>query len=456
METKKLTQNTITEGPVWKGLLSFFFPILFGTFFQQFYNTADAIIVGQFAGKESLAAVAGGTAIFTQLIVGFFVGLSSGAGVVVSQFYGANNDKEVSASCHTALLMAFFSGIVLTVVGYFSTPFAMRLIETPEDFFDKSVTYLEIYFMGMTPMFIYNMASGIFRAIGDSKTPLYVLIACCVANVVFDLIFVVVLKLDVAGAAWATVLCQVFSMILILWNLARLKNAATFRWSKLKFSTPIARAHFFYLLKKMIQIGVPTGLQSTFYMISNLIIQADINSFGTITAAAWAAYGRIEPIYWLTISAFGIALTTFSGQNFGAGKIERIHEGTKTGMIFGCVGSLVVTAFFWFCIRYLFMLFTNDEEVIETGVKMGRFLCPFFITYIPVEFLSAVIRGTGETLMPTITTCFGVCILRLIWLLFIFPLNRTFYMAFASYPITWIITALVFIIYYRFGNWMKK
>lgn len=446
-DSAEKNKNFITEGPVWKGLLSFFFPILFGTVFQQLYNTADAIIVGQFAGKESLAAVAGGTAVFVTLLVGFFVGISSGAGVIVSQFYGAKNEGEVSRASHTALMLALISGAVMSVAGFLISPLAMKLIETPADFYDKSVCYLRIYFAGMIPMFVYNMGSGIFRATGDSKTPLYVLIAGCAANVVFDLLFVVVLKKDVAGAAWATVLCQTLSMILILVKMKRTSQGFRLKFSKLAV-TP-------HLLKKMVQIGIPAGMQSVFYTISNLIIQSDVNSFGTVTAAAWAAYGRIDSIYWMTINAFAIALTTFAGQNYGAGKIARIHQGTKNGMFMGGAIALSVTFFFMLFGKAFFRLFTADSEVIQTGLGMMRFLSPFFVVYMPVELLAAVIRGTGCTFIPTVITCFGVCVLRLFWLIFIFPLNRTMLMAFACYPMTWTVTAVIFIIYYRCGKWLK-
>lgn len=447
-QVQNVSANSITEGSVWKGLISFFIPIWFGTFFQQLYNTADAIIVGQFAGKEALAAVAGGTAIYINLLVGFFVGISSGASVVIAQFFGAKNHREVSRSVHTSIMLSITAGALMSVVGYLISPFAMRLIATPQDFFADSVQYLRIYFIGMIPMFVYNMGSGILRAAGDSKTPLYILIAGCIANVLFDLIFVVFLKAGVAGAAWATVLCQAFSMILILWSLVRTHQSYQISISEMKI-TP-------HLLKKMIQIGIPAGLQSVFYSSSNLIIQTNINSFGTTTAAAWAAYSRIDSIFWMTISSFGIALTTFSGQNFGAGKIDRIHSATKQGTIMGAAASVFYTFLFYAFGKYIYALFTTDAQVIADGMKMLYFLAPFFIIYMPIELLSGIIRGTGDSFIPTVLTCFGVCALRLVWLLLILPMHKTLYMLLGSYPITWIITSILFVIYYRKGKWLKR
>ena len=440
--------NSITEGPVWKGLLIFFFPILLGTFFQQLYNTVDAVVVGQFIGKEALAAVSGGSAVYVNLLVGFFTGLSTGATIIISQFYGAQHRRELSRSIHTGMALSVWAGIALSVVGVLITPWAMKVIATPDDILAPSVTYLRIYFLGVLPMFIYNMGSGILRALGDSRSPFIILVAGCLVNIVLDLLFVAVLHYGVAGAAWATVISQAVCMVLIFVKLIHQQDPdCRFYFRRMHF-TP-------HLLRRMVHVGLPNGVQSSLYTISNLIIQSNVNSFGTDMAAAWAAYGRIDSIFWMTVSSFGVAITAYAGQNYGAGKYERIHEATKQGLLIMGGTSVFYTLFFYLTGHWIFLLFTHDTNVISQGMQMLHFLAPFFITYIPVEVLSGSIHGTGETFRPMIITMLGICILRVIWLFTAVPAHDTILMVVACYPVTWISTSLVFFVYYKKGNWIR-
>ena len=443
-----ISNVSITEGPVWKGLLTFFFPILLGTFFQQLYNTTDAVIVGQFVGKEALAAVGGGTAVYVNLLVGFFIGLSSGASVIISQFYGANNKTEVSRSVHTAITLSLAAGAVMTVAGSLASPLAMTLIDTPADIYAESVEYLRIYFYGMIPMFIYNMGAGILRAVGDSRSPFYILVAGCGANIVLDLLCVAVFHQGVAGAAWATVISQAFSMLLIAACLMHTKESYRLSLRNLSI-TP-------HLLRAMIKIGLPAGIQSVLYTISNLIIQADVNMFGTTTIAAWAAYGRIDSIFWMTSNSFGVALTTFSGQNYGAKLFNRLHSATKNGLAMACGAAILYCCLFWFIGRLFFQMFTTDKDVITIGMRMLHFLAPFFITYEPIEILSGTIRGTGDSFIPMMITCFGVCVLRIVWLAVTIPIWPSIITVIACYPVTWITTSVLFFIYYKRGKWLNR
>ncbi|MFA6857264.1 MAG: MATE family efflux transporter [Treponema sp.] len=448
MLNKTLITNSITEGPVWKGLLIFFFPILFGTFFQQLYNTVDAVVVGQFIGKEALAAVSGGSAVYVNLLVGFFTGLSTGATIIISQFYGAKHKRELNRSIHTAMALSVWAGIALSVLGALITPWAMTIISTPEDIFTPSVTYLRIYFAGILPMFIYNMGSGILRALGDSKSPFIILVAGCVANIILDLVYVALLHKGVAGAAWATVISQAICMILTFHKLIHQHNPeCRFYFRRMHF-TP-------HLLHRMIRVGLPNGIQSSLYTISNLIIQSNVNSFGTNMAAAWAAYGRIDSIFWMTVSSFGVAITAYAGQNYGAGKRERIHDATKQGLLIMSGASVFYTIFFYITGRWIFLLFTRDTGVITQGMQMLHFLAPFFITYIPVEVLSGSIHGSGETFKPMIITMLGICLLRIIWLFTAVPAHNTIITVIACYPVTWISTSTAFFIYYRKGKWLR-
>ncbi len=438
-------ENRITDGVIWKGILYFFFPILFGTFFQQLYNTVDAIIVGQFLGKEALAAVGGGTSTIINLLIGFFTGLASGASVVISQRYGAEREDRVNDAIHTAIALALVGSVIITIVGYFSTDWTLELIGTLDDIMPLASTYMKIYYIGCITLVVYNMAAGVLRALGDSKHPLYFLCAGCITNIVLDIVFISVFKMGVAGAAYATVISQAVSMLLTVGYLMRQKGYLKLRIKRIRF------AH--NEINDMLRIGFPAGIQSIMYTISNLIIQSNINSFGTDTAAAWAAYGKLDSVYWMLINAFGIAITTFAGQNYGAGKIDRIKKGvTATSLMAGGV-TIVISIVFCLWGRWGYMLFTNDANVIDIGMFMMRTIAPAYITYIMVEILSGAIRGAGKAFVPTMICIIGVCLLRILWLSTVAKYNHTVFTVIFCYPVTWVITSLAFIVYYAKGKW---
>lgn len=442
------SKDSITEGVIWKALLAFFFPILFGTFFQQLYNTVDAVVVGRYVGKEALAAVGGGAAVYVNLIVGFFVGLTSGAGVLISQFYGAKNDRDMTLCVHTSMALSIAGGLVMTVIGVAASSPVLIATRTPADTFDLSLLYLRIYFMGMVPMFVYNMGSSVLRAIGDSRTPLVILVAGCVTNIVLDLLLVIVFKLGVAGVAIATLICQTESAVITSVVLMRAKGSYALSWDKVEF-TP-------HILAKILRLGFPAGIQSCLYTVSNLIIQTFINSFGTNDVAAWAAYGKIDAIFWMLMSALGISLTTFAGQNYGAGKFDRVRKSLWESLGFAVLITVLLTVAFCLWGRYFFLLFTNDAAVLSEGMKMMWFLMPFWGTFISIEMLSGAIRGCGVSFIPMMITVFGVCLLRIVWLFTAVPLCRTIIMVMASYPITWSVTSIAFWIYWLSGKWIKK
>lgn len=444
---KRYDSISITEGTIWKALLVFFFPILFGTFFQQLYNTIDAIVVGRFVGKEALAAVGGGSAVFVNLIVGFFVGLTSGAGVLISQFYGAKNNAEISHSVHTAITLCIICGMLMTILGIVFSAFMLKLIKTPFETYELSKLYLRIFFLGMIPMSIYNMGSSILRAVGNSKTPLVILIIGCVTNIILDFVLVVGFNLGIAGVAIATVICQIESAIITLTILIRTKDSYKFSFKKLAL-TP-------HILSKMLKIGFPAGIQSSLYTISNLIIQSFINSFGTNLVAAWAAFGKLDAIFWMMINALGISITTFVGQNYGACKYGRIKKGMWQSLLLSIIFTIGFIFTFELWGRNLLSLFTKDEDVIAEGLKIIHFLVPFWLTYISIEILSGTIRGVGKSFVPMIITVFGVCLLRIVWLFTVVPLKNDIITVISSYPITWIITSIMFWIYYFSGKWLK-
>lgn len=441
-------RNSITEGVIWKQLLFLFFPILLGTFFQQLYNTVDAVIVGRFLGKEALAAVGGGTAVIINLLVGFFVGLSSGATVIISQFYGAGDGRRVEQAVHTAIALALAGGAIFTGIGIIFSPGVLRLLDTPVELMGLSVTYINLYFTGMIPSLLYNMGSGILRAAGDSRRPLYYLIAGCLTNIVLDLLFIPVLHLGVAGAAAATVLSQAVSMILVVRCLTTSRELYRLTLRQIRFN-PV-------MLKSTVKIGLPAGLQAVMYSLSNLIIQANVNSFGTNTIAAFTAYGKIDSLFWMIVNAFGISITVFSGQNYGAGKYQRLKLGTLCCLGIAAATTVFICILFMTTAPYLYLPFTDDPEVITIGLKMLYFLVPTYIAYISIEILSGAIRGTGDAFIPMIMTVGGICLLRIIWLAVAVPLHRDILTVLASYPVTWTVTSLLFILYYRYGKWRKR
>ena len=445
---KRIEGNQITEGVIWKQLLKFFFPILFGTFFQQLYNTVDAVIVGRYVGKEALAAVGGTTGTLINLLVGFFVGLSSGATVIISQYYGAKNGEKVKEAVHTAIAFSIMGGIILMILGLIGAPFALKAMGTPEDVMNYAVVYIRIYFIGIIGNLVYNMGSGILRAIGDSKRPLYFLMTSCLVNIVLDIIFVVVLKMNVAGAALATILSQLVSAVLVIIVLVRSEDVYRLIISEI-------RLHF-RMVKRIIQSGFPAGLQSAMYSISNVIIQSSVNALDIDTIAAWTAYSKIDALFWMIIGAFGISITTFVGQNYGAGKVERVHKGIKICLQMTFVTSIVISGILYIFGGYIYRLFTNDIAVLEKGIEILHFLVPFFVTYICIEILSGALRGVSDCWIPMLITCLGVCVLRVLWILFVVPHYMTMRMILVSYPLTWIVTSISFILYYRFFSKLRK
>ena len=440
--------DSITEGVIWRPLLAFFFPILLGSFFQQLYNTVDAMIVGKFVGKEALAAVGGATSTMINLIVGFFLGLSSGASVIVSQYYGARRDKEVSDTVHTAMALAVVGGAVLTVVGYLWSPALLRLMGTPEEVMGYATDYISIYFLGTIPSMIFNIGSGILRAVGNSRRPLMFLVSACFVNIVLDVIFVIGLEMGTAGAAIATILSQGVCAVLVLVTLCR---------SSLSYRLELRRIRFHgAILRRTVQIGLPAGLQSVMYSLSNVIIQAAVNGFGTDVLAAWTAYGKMDGLFWMTISAFGVAITTFAGQNFGAQRYDRMKRSVRVCLALSAGTTLGMSAILLLFARPLLSLFANEAEVLDIGMTIIRTLVPTYITYLCIEILSGAVRGAGDSVIPTLMTLFGVCILRVIWVMGVCPQFNSLLMVLYSYPITWVITSLMFIIYYWKAPWLKR
>ena len=424
----------MTKGNITFQLLQFFFPILLGTFFQQLYNTADAVIVGQNVGKIGLAAVGGTTSTLINLFIGIFVGLSSGFSVIISQHYGAKNNKLVSACVHTALAFSLIVGIVVSIFGAIFSKFMLENMNVPENMMQMALPYLQIYFLGLAPNLIYNMGAGLLRAVGDSKTPLIFLVISCFVNIVLDIVLIQHMDMGVTGAAIATVASQIVSAVLVIIVLCRRDDALKLRLNSLHIN--------FYELKKMVSIGTAAAMQSAMYTIANILIQASINSLGTDTIAAFTAYGKIDTLFFMTIQSLGISVTTFTGQNYGYGNKERV----KKGIIYGMILSVIVTGIVMLLLklfgRSIYTLFTQDENVL-----MLNFMVVAFPAYIIIEIFSGSLRGIGDSWIPMIITASGVCILRILWILTIVPKYPNIFTILWAYPISWVTTSILFLIY---------
>lgn len=444
METRERQQ--ITEGVIWKQLLIFFFPILMGTFFQQMYNTVDTIIVGRLVGTEALAAV-GATGPLVSMVNGFFIGVSSGATVVLSQAYGAGDRKGVSDSIHTGVALSLVLGVMLTAIGICLGGRVMGWMGTPENCMADATTYLRIYFAGSIGTVVYNMGAGILRAMGDSKRPMLFLMVTCILNVVLDLLFVAVLHMGVAGAALATVLSQMISAVLPIVVLLRQKEDRLELW-KLR----IERS----LLGRILRIGIPAGLQFVTFDFSNVLIQSGINSFGDITMAAWTAHGKTDALTWMVTGAFGVSITTFVGQNFGAQKYSRIRKGTWTCLAMGVVMVAALDALLLAFRTPILGIYTDNPEVIAVGSMVMLSIMPYEFLFMPIEVFAGTMRGVGNSLMPTLITGSCVCLFRVVWLMTAVRHWHSLKTLTLSYPLSWALAAAVFLAVYFKGNWLRR
>lgn len=439
-------QLDMLHGNITKLILLFFFPIFCGSLFQQLYNTVDAVVVGNFVGKQALAAVGGSTGIVINLLVGFVVGLASGATVVIAQYYGRHEVEGVQKGVYSSMFLAISLGFILTIIGIVLTPWILTLLNVPHDIMRYSITYMRIYFIGMIPSLIYNNGAGILRAVGDSKRPLYFLAASCITNIILDIVLVLIFKMGVAGVAIATTISQVVSAILTLHVLSKTSESYAFHLRYLSFDKDI--------LIRIVEIGFPVGIQSCLYSVANLFIQASVNGYGTDTVAAYTAFGKIDALFWNTSGALGQAVLTFCGQNFGAGKVDRVKKGIHSGILIYVIGAGSISLVCYFGGNALYHLFTQDEQVIRIGMSILKFICPLWTTFCLVEILSSSIRACGDSLVPMIITALGIGAFRIGWIL-IYPSSSVFD-TLICYPISWIMTSAFFLVYYIQGGWLKK
>ncbi|WP_338950292.1 MATE family efflux transporter [Fusobacterium nucleatum] len=433
-----LKNNNLTEGKIWKVMLNFVLPIFLGTLFQSLYNTIDAIIVGRFAGKEALAAIES-VLNFHRLPVSFFVGLSSGATIIISQYFGANKKDEVSKASHTAILFAVFGGLLLSILSCIFSSFFIKLIKVPEEILYQAQIYTIICFSGIVFSMVYNIGSGILRALGDSKTPFYILIVANILNIILDLILVIVFKLGVIGVGFATLISQIVSAILIFIILLKTKLDCKIYINKIRF--------YKKYMKEIFKLGLPIGIQSVLYPISNTIIQSSINTFGVNSIAAWAISGKLDFLIWTVSDAFSIAISTFVAQNYGAEKHQRARDGIKVALIMSMIAIFVISFTLYLYNKPLAYFLIDDKNIVDLTSQVIHLIAPLYFVYVIGDILSGAIRGIGDTFNPMIINIFGICICRVLWIFFIVPLNPTFFMVLYGFIVSWIITAIMYIIY---------
>ena len=441
-------RDDLTIGSVWKKLLIFFIPIAAGTCIQQLYNTVDGMIVGRFVGTSALAAVGGSSAHIINVLIGFFVSMTSGAAVVIAQIYGAGRIEDVRRASGNAIAVSILLGLLLGVAGYLSSPALLRLMKTPEETIELAILYLRIYFAGVPFILVLNMESNIMRSLGDSLNPFIFMVAGCIANIVLDFVFVLGFGWGVAGVATATVAAQIVNLALLTFRLMHSDSPCKLALKELS----IGGKH----LKGMIRMGVPAGLQSAMYSLSNMLIQVAVNTLGTVVVASWAMTSKTDGIYWAVSSALGTAITSFIGQNFGAGKMDRV----KKCVIQGLMLSLGITVFLSILIMALAMpllnILTKDADVIDTTYYLMWMFVPFYFTWSFIEVFSAVLRGAGDATRPVIIIGLGICLFRVIWIFSVFAYFRTLEILCMSYLTSWVVTDIALFVYYRRGGWLER
>ena len=435
----------MTTGSIWKRMVSFAVPVFLGNLCQQLYNAVDSVIVGKFVGKQALAAVASsGNLIF--MMTGFFMGLFIGAGIVIAQYFGARNYEKVRSAVHTDIAFALCCGVLLTLLGVFFTPTILTWMRTPADVLSTSILYFRLYFLGSLATILYNAGMGILQAVGDSRSPLYYLVISSVVNVALDLLFVGAMDMGVAAAAVATVISQVVSAVLCIIKLTRSDGPYRLEIKRIGFDLP--------LLKKITSQGVPSGVQNSIIAIANVVVQSNINTFGSDAMAGCGSYSKVEGFVFLPITAFAMALTTFIGQNLGAGQFDRAKQGARIGILCSMAMAELIGVALFFLAPYAMRLFNDDPAVVAIGVRQSHIEALFFCFLAFAHGVSAVLRGAGRAQVPMYTMLGCWCILRVSYITLALKVWPDIATIFWAYPITWSVSCVVFLIYYLKADWV--
>lgn len=437
--------TVMTEGSIWKKILFFSIPLILGNLFQQLYNTVDSIIVGNYIGSEALAAV-GSSGSLINLLIGFCIGASAGAGVVIAQFYGAQDREGVRKAVHTTIAIAIAAGAVLTVVGIKATPILLKAMGTPQEVFDQASIYLKVYFGGILFSVVYNMSAGILNAVGNSKRSLVYLMIAATSNIFLDLLFVVVLKMGIVGAAIATDISQLLSCIFIILFLVRSEDVYRVKLKDIRC--------YDNLLGKILKIGLPTGVQNIVISLSNVIVQSSVNSFGAVAMAGFAAYIKVDGFNILPVLSFSMAATTFVGQNVGAGRLDRVKKGMYVSVAMGIIYTVCTGILLLAFAPQVIGVFTQNGKVVEYGVYIMKFFCPFYWMLGILHILAGTIRGTGKTMQAMVVFLFSLCIFRVLWIWGAMSVSHKIGGVMLGYPLSWLVGLVMILIYVWKGNWM--
>lgn len=446
MAAQAKRDTDMTSGSIVKHLLMFALPLLVGNVFQQMYNTVDSIVVGKFVGKEALAAV-GSVGPIINTLIGIFGGFAVGAGVLISQYYGAHDEQSVHDCVQTAILLTLVLSVVLTAVGVFCTPLFVKMMQTPDDVIPDASEYLRIYFSGLAGLLIYNIGSGILRAVGDSRRPLYFLIVSAVTNTVLDIVFVAVFRMGIAGVAIATILAQFISAILVLIVLTRTDGSYRVCWTKLRFH-PV-------MLRRILLIGTPTAIQSGVTSFSNVFVQSYINRFGSACMAGWTAYSKIDAFAMLPITSIAMSATTFVGQNIGACDRVRAKQGTSCAIRLSLIITALILIPLMVFAEQLVGLFNTEPDVLSFGIRFIRQISPFYLLCVFNQVYGGALRGAGDTKAPMFIMLLSFVAFRQVYLFTVYSLTHSITWVAMGYPAGWILCSVILFLYYRSGRWQK-
>lgn len=443
---RKKTRD-MTQGTIWKHLLAFALPLMIGNLFQQLYNTVDSIVVGQFVSKQALAAV-GSTTSIINMLVGFFSGVSVGAGVIISQRFGAKDPEGVHKAVHTTISLTLIIGLVGTVVGIVLAPIMLTLMKTPQDVFVEAKAYLQIYFGGISGLMLYNMGSGILRAVGDSRRPLYFLVFSSCVNIVLDLVFVLGFHMGVEGVAYATIIAQFASAALIYFTLYRTHDVHRFQPKKLRIYPEMVRS--------IIRVGLPAGLQQALTSFSNVFVQGYINSFGTNCVAGWSCYHRIDQFILLPMQSISMASTTFAGQNIGHRDLERTEKGIRTAVMLSIIVTGILIGLVVIFCAPLIKIFNDDPGVVEYGVMFIRLISPFYLIICFNQIYAGALRGAGDAKAPMVIMLFSFVLFRQLYLAIGTQFINTEWFVGLGYPAGWIMCSTLQLLYYYKSKWRDR
>ena len=447
MGVRKAKTQMMTEGNIIREIIVFSIPLLIGNLFQQLYNTVDSIVVGNFIGKEALAAVGSSNSLI-NLIVGLFVGISTGASVVISQYYGAKNKENIHKAVHTAMAVTLIGGVILIALGVLLSPTILQLMGTPEEVMKESVVYLRIFFWGSLFSAIYNMGAGILRGVGDSRRPLYFLCISSVVNIVLDLLFVIVFHMGVAGVAYATITAQGVSALLVLLTLTRDDDIYKLTWKDIKIHGR--------LLRQILTMGIPSGLQSAIISFSNVIVQSNINAFGADAIAGFSSYIKIDAFVMLPIMSFGMAAMTFTGQNLGAKKYDRVKKGAWKTLLLSVGYTLTATVLVLCFASQLLRIFSQDPVVNSYGRQVMYINMPAYILLAITQVLAGVFRGAGRSISAMVMMVSNMVGVRLLWIWIAGAIVPSFTTVMLGYGVSWATAALTTGLYAWKGNWLRR